>query len=112
MSTSSDTFPSGKSVTLLSRLLFSRDRSGSVPVAMQPELLALSRHEFQDMVELAHLNHVVVRGLEAFLAAIRGSGDQRQQWAEKALAAERGRIDTAILFLKEICRAFEQRGFG
>ena len=112
MSTSSDTFPSGKSVTLLSRLLFSRDRSGSAPVAMKPELLALSRHEFQDMVELAHLNHVVVRGLEAFLAAIRGSGDQRQQWAEKALAAERGRIDTAILFLKEICRAFEQRGFG
>lgn len=79
---------------------------------MKPELLALSVHEFEDVVELANLNHVVVRGLESFLEVIRGAGDEREQWAQAALANERGRIDTAILFLEEICGAFEEHGYG
>jgi hypothetical protein len=112
MNTPSDTFPSIKSVTLLSRLLFSRDRNGSMPVAMKPELLALSRQEFEDIVELANLNHVIVRGLETFLEVICGERDEREEWARTALDTELGRIDTAILFLEEICGAFEEHGYG
>jgi hypothetical protein len=112
MSTSqSGRFPSQKSVTLLSRLLFHDDGQGPQKTAINPELLALTRLEFDDMLELADLNHVVVRGLEAFRKELRGD-TERERWAAEALSVERDRIDTAILFLEEICGAFDERGYG
>src|SRR6185437_7127076 len=83
------------------------------PAEMKPELLALSRPEFEDMLELANLNHVVVRGLETFLEVIGGAGDgEREKWAEAALAFERERVENAFLFLEKICTAFEDHNYG
>ena len=62
----------------------------------------------EDLLQLAHSNHVVVRGLESLLILI-GEDSARAEWAETALAAERARIDTAMTFLHEICNALESR---
>jgi hypothetical protein len=76
------------------------------------ELLNLSRAEFNDLHALADSNHVIVRGLEAFLDLIRKEDDPiRKQWAESALKAEQERIETAVLFLRRICDAFEQHSY-
>ena len=113
MSAISGNYPSNKSVTLLSRLLFGRDRQGAVPVAMKPELLAMSRPEFDDLLELANLNHVVVRGLESFLEIVRGAGDsEREQWAADAVSTERARIKKALRFLDKTCETFKSYGYG
>jgi hypothetical protein len=73
------------------------------------ELLNLSRKEFDDLVALADTNHVVVRGLEAFLSLISEEDDLlRRGWANSALKSEKARIETAVSFLREICGALEQ----
>ena len=113
MSTTISQFPSEKSLNLLSRLLFERDGSGAVESGLRAELLSLSQAQFEDMLALAQLNHVVIRGLEPFETVAREAGDtERAGWGRKALAAEAGRIDAAMTFLCEICAAFESRGFG
>jgi hypothetical protein len=57
-------FPPLGSLIFLSRLLL-QPASGSVPFAPMPDAPALmpSRDEFEDILALAHLNHVVVRGV-------------------------------------------------
>jgi Flp pilus assembly pilin Flp len=104
--------PPHKSMTLLSRLLLvpqDGDNAASSMVAgLQSELRNLSREEFDDLLTLANLNHVVVRGLEAFLNMMREAKDAtRVEWAQIALAAERARITTALTILHDICTAFE-----
>ena len=75
---------------------------------MKTELRAISRPEFDELAALANSNHVIIRGLEIFLDAIKETGDQmRAEWAESALKAEKTRIATALEFLGEICTAFE-----
>jgi hypothetical protein len=60
---------------------------------------------------LAELNHVVMRGMAIFLDIVRSAGDPiRAQWALDALSAEEDRINNAIPFLHDICRAFEEHG--
>lgn len=106
--------PSHRSLTLLSSLLLSSSVAGhpSSRSKLAPELLTLTRGEFDDLVELASLNHVIVRGLDAFLAVAREAGDSmRAEWAQAALAAERARIRTAVHFLHEICDACEEHGY-
>src|SRR5208337_2744562 len=108
-------FPSCKSLTLLSRMLLQRRQSGPSAslerAELKRELLTLSHDEFGDMLALAHSHHVDVRGLEVFLSLIREENATRTEWAEGALAAERMRIATAILFLHDICAAFQEFRF-
>jgi hypothetical protein len=98
------------SMALLSRLLLlpPQERAAS---GLTSEVLAIGRDQFEELVALASLNHVIVRGLQTFLAiAEQAHDDTRADWARTALDVEQARIDTAIKFLHEICAAFEQEG--
>jgi hypothetical protein len=79
---------------------------------LKQKLSGLSQDAFQEFLELARLNHVIVRGLDAFLDPEGGecSSTPHVEWAQEALDAEHGRIHTAILFLHEICSTFEAHG--
>ncbi|HUN85368.1 MAG TPA: hypothetical protein VMU48_13370 [Terracidiphilus sp.] len=72
----------------------------------------LGRNEFEDLLVLAGSNHVLVRGLDAFLNLMRNQGDNaRAIWVESALAVERARIQSAVAMLKEICEAFHEHSY-
>ena len=76
------------------------------------EIGDIGRSDFDSLVILANLNHVIVRGMEVFRDLMRAGHDEaRAQWAEVALAEERARIATAMRFLHQICGAFEREGF-
>lgn len=96
----------------LASVLLQPEAGESAHSAMdRPVLLDLQHDEFQDLVELAQLNHVVVRGLEACFTLMRQEQDlERSQWVEEALAVESARIATAIRSLHEVCSAFEEHG--
>jgi hypothetical protein len=107
---------SHKSVKVLSRLVLPPRngfvRPGSARTDLKLEILNLGRAEFDDLVALADSNHVVVRGLEAFLNLIREENDfTRKEWAESALQAEQARIEAAVQYLRGICDAFEQQSY-
>jgi hypothetical protein len=95
-------------MTTLSRLLLP---NGAPQPAFREEIASISRDDFSDLLVLANENHVIIRGMEAFLAISREAGDdERGLWAQTALAVERTRIDTALSFLDDICQAFQQEG--
>ena len=107
--------PSHKSLKLLSCLVlpaWSESSISNVAKAdLKQELLNLSHAEFNDLVELANSNHVIVRSLETFLGMISEEDDLvRTEWASSALRAERARIETAVNFLHNVCRTLEQNG--
>ncbi|HEX4032515.1 MAG TPA: hypothetical protein VHX20_19280 [Terracidiphilus sp.] len=79
---------------------------------LKQKLLSLSQEEFTRFLELAHLNHVVVRGLDGLLnsGSLDGCNDDRVRQAQEALDAEHGRIRIAVLFLHEVCQALEKHG--
>ena len=60
-------FPSYKSMTLLSRLLLVPQQDDAPSSWMLEELKrdisSISRQQFDDLLDLANLNHVVVRGM-------------------------------------------------
>jgi hypothetical protein len=98
------------SMALLSRLLLlpplERSEAGLIS-----EVLHITRDQFEELVALASLNHVIVRGLNTFLeTAENAKDDTRTEWAGTALAGEQARIGTAIKFLDEICAAFQEEG--
>ena len=102
-------FTTQVSMTLLSRLLLRRDGNGGG--ADFPELGEMTRDQFDQLVLLADLNHVIFRGLEVVLENAYAHKDRpRIEWAEKALASERDRIQTALHYLEDICSAFETGG--
>ncbi len=108
-------FPSANSMTLLSRLLLVPQEESQVSYLMREELnrdgSRLTKEEFDDLVNLASLNHVVMRGMAAFLEMARTARDDvRAAWAIEALTAEESRISNAIPFLEEICTTFEAAG--
>ena len=109
-------FPTHKSMTLLSRLLLvapHESASSSIGDQLHRNLSRLSREEFDDLLHLAHLNHVVMRGMEVLLALARDMRDDlRAQWAIDALAIEQRRIGNALPFLAAISQAFEEMGLG
>ncbi len=109
-------FPSLQSMSLLSSLLLvpQNDAAHSwMGEELQRDLVSLTRDEFDELLHLASLNHVVMRGMEVFLAIARGRRDEmRAQWAIEALAVEQRRIANALSFLAEICKAFEDAGCG
>jgi hypothetical protein len=107
--------PTHKSLHVLSRLLL-EDRGNALNLgsrhvgSTQDNLLSLSREEFDDLVALARLNHVVVRGMQVFVSIAAAAGDfLRARWANTALAEENTRIAHALTFLPDICQAFTDR---
>ena len=110
-------FPSHKSLTLLSRVLL-QPREGDwaaslEQAALKRELLNLGYDEFNDALALAHSHHVDVRWLEEVLSLSRAeSNATRTAWAESALAVERERIANAVLFLQQICAAFQEHRYN
>lgn len=108
-------FPSSKSMALLSALLLvpqdAESSSSRARKDLRQEVACISREQFDELVNLAQLNHVVMRGMAIFHSMMRQAGDQtRAQWALEALAAEEARINNALPFLQDICRAFESQG--
>jgi hypothetical protein len=108
--------PTYKSLHVLSRLLLQGREVVAGPGGsteeqeLQRDLLSLTRSEFEDLVALAHINHVIVRGLEAFLEIVAAAGDsERTEWAKAELAAESARISNALPFLENVCNAFGDR---
>jgi hypothetical protein len=72
----------------------------------------MSREEFDDLHELANLNHVVIRGMKALLAIVQSARDTvRAEWATTALNAENARITNAVACLEDICGAFTDHGY-
>jgi hypothetical protein len=105
-----------QSMTLLSRLLLApRDGDEAFsPILAETnwDVRSISREEFDNLVALASLNHVIVRGMVVFRDMMREADDEiRAEWAETALAAEQARITTALNFLQDICTAFEDKGY-
>lgn len=110
------------SMELLSQLLLQRGCIGDprspilakhgILAKQGPEAYNISRNHFDELVALAQSNHVIMRGMNAFLEIAREANDGlRAEWAETALAAEDARIRTAIKFLHAICGAFEAERF-
>ena len=100
-------------MTLLSGLLLSSSRgeiSSDFALDLRTEIQALSRDDFADLLALAQSNHVVIRGLEAFLH-FTGEDSARAEWAQTALEAERARVRIAIPFLHQICEGFKRSGY-
>lgn len=105
---------SPKSLVILSQLLFPQpgsDASAPAAAALTSGITSLSRPEFDDFLQLANSNHVVVRALEVAVQILRDAGDDvRAEWAATGLAVERARIDNAIPILHAICAAFAEEG--
>jgi hypothetical protein len=105
--------PSQKSMVLLSRLLFQPGQDEAQSVRLHADVRGISREDFDDLVNLANLNHVVVRGLEVFLKIVRDANDDvRSEWATSAIEIERARINLAVPFLHNVCKAFDEQGLG
>ncbi len=112
MGTSVAEFPPVGSLIYLSRLLL-QPASNGVRFSPGPDAPALmpSREHFDDILALAHLNHVIVRWLEMFLNLARE--EQSLAWfqlADSALSSEKARIAAALNSLHEVCAAFQNRG--
>jgi hypothetical protein len=103
-------------MVLLSRLLLTpkgeEDISSSMTATLLSEVQNIDREQFDNLVELASSNHVIIRGMEVFLSITQAAGDQRRaEWAQLALMKERARIDLAVRFLRNICHTFENAHF-
>ncbi len=113
MSTSTAQYPSSQSLTLLSRLLFAGREDHEAGLSQKSEVLRLARAQFDDLLALAQLNHVVIRGLGVIhRLALEGNDAMRAAWTSQALAEERLRIGNAMVYLAEICRTFGEHGHG
>lgn len=111
MSNESTAHPSQKSMVFLSRLLL--QPTGGLPADFKAQICGITREDFDDVVNLANLNHVIIRGMEVFQNVVREAGDEaRAAWAAEALATERARIQVAVPVLHNICKAFDETGLG
>lgn len=101
-----------KSMMLLSGLLLSPRLDGKfASKGLNSEILGMGRDEFETVLSLSNLNHVIVRGLDIMLSMLRDVQDEtRAEWVATALAVERARVDNAIPFLDAICAAFAEEG--
>ena len=110
MSVPSAPLSSNETMKVLSNLLLSpdvRDPNSSMAITLRN----LSREEFGTLVNLAHSNHVIIRGLTIYREIMLAVHDQaRAEWAAPPITSERARIVTGIGFLRRICDAFDQEG--
>lgn len=97
------------SMVFLSRLLLGSQDDNGRDVAR--EVHEMTREKFDQFVNLASLNHVIVRGLEV-VRHISGAHANHPHvaWAEEALSVERARITVAVSRLREICAELERAG--
>ncbi len=121
---------SSKSLILLSRLLFPRNgeaeeigaagKETSILILATSELAAselatseikiteITRTEFEELVDLADKNHVLVRAFDVAVGILQEAQDEmRAEWFRAALATERARIENAKSYLYAICGTFE-----
>jgi hypothetical protein len=78
---------------------------------MLDELRGLSRDERGELLRLANSHHVIIRGMEPVKQWATAIGDtQLCDWAERAITAERSRVDNALAYLHEICCELEAAG--
>jgi hypothetical protein len=109
-------FPSGESLTLLSRILLRRRNaspSWSASAADWPaKISSFSRSAFDDFLVLANSHHVVVRAFQTCLEALPEECGPVREWLSSALASEQARIGNAMSFLREIARAFEEQSIN
>lgn len=99
-----------ESMMCLSQLVLGpRQREGE---ELKQKLFDSSQNEFNNFIELAQVNHVIVRGLGALLypEGEDNSNAVRINLAHHALEAEHARIRTAMLFLQEVCQSLEKHG--
>ncbi len=66
--------------------------------------------DMDDCLDLAHKNHVIVRGSQVLLNARLGLTPEVMERAATALAAEQSRIENALPLLECICRELERGG--
>ncbi len=76
------------------------------PESAQP----ISASEIDECLDLAHKNHVIVRGLQVLLNAKLGLTPEVTERVASALAQEQARIHNALPFLESICRELERQG--
>lgn len=101
--------PTAATMEMLCRLLIPLDHQVPAAAGADPEITDISRERFDELVALAHSNHVVIRAMDVFLDWMRHKGDAvRAEWAEGARAEEQARIDHALPFLHAICSAFQE----
>jgi len=103
-----------RSLNILLHLLFPpRDGAAATSAAatLKAEITGISREGFDDLLALAHMNHVDMRALDVALGVLREAGDEMgAQWVTDALAAEHARIQQAVSYLRRLCAAFEEEG--
>lgn len=112
MSKPLETRASDNAMAILSRLLLpAQDGHVSVGAAWETPIAEISREEFDELLELANLNHVTMRGMEVLRGMMIEAGDEmRAGWAQDAIGAENARIQNAIMFLHLVCAAFDEEG--
>ena len=94
---------------ILSYLLLSPD--AETVLAGRPEFSELTRANFDELVALAHSNHVIVRGLEAYRGIVLAAGDiNRSQWPIGTLSAEKKRIGNAVTWVSKLCETLKLNG--
>src|SRR5580693_5891383 len=87
----------------LSRLVLSETKKNTFS--------GLNCKQFQEIVALAHSNHVLMRAMETLRGIAAAAHDSdRYEWATEALGFERARIDNAISFLHQICEELAAEG--
>ena len=98
-----------EAMTILSHLLLSHNAEEIL--STRPGFKELSRENFDELVALAHSNHVIVRGLEAYRLIVSAAGDtERDEWASNALLAEKTRISNAVNWVSTICQTLKADG--
>lgn len=93
-----------QAMDLLSALLLSPP---ATVIDLLPRFQSLDAVDFEVLVAMAHSNHVVIRGMEAYGALMAAAGDEgRAVRAAEIVQAERERIGLATIYLRRICDAF------
>ena len=99
-----------EAMEILAHLMLAPDAEAD-SASIYEKLRTLTAENRRTLLELAHSNHVVVRGLERYrdLTLLRGDNAQAN-WAEMEVATERQRIGKALDFLDAAFRAFDAAG--
>jgi hypothetical protein len=104
MSKPQPTIASSEAMDLLANLVLSPAAADSATVT---RFLSLTADQFDAVVDLAHPNHVVIRGMEIYRTLMLAANEpERAARAGEILAAEQARIAKATEHLRTICDAF------